>query len=108
MLVVDAVADRFYDSYGGNNTQDNVFVLSVDEAEKYLTDKNIADLHASAYADGKKHNSYLSYWLRSPGRLTDDAAIVKYGKVDVYGDQTTFDHAVRPAIWIDLNADIFK
>lgn len=99
---------RFYDSYGGNDTQDYVFVLSVDEAEKYLIDQTIAKLQATAYADAKEHNRYLSYWLRSPGRLNDDAAIVEYGKVDVYGAVTTFDHAVRPSVWIDLTADCFQ
>lgn len=99
-----------YSSIGGNDTQDNVFLLSLYEAQTYLglsADDNsecrtIATLYAEsqgAYAPGKE----CWWWLRSPGSEIRSAAVVDdYGRVSsqfIFNNMDLFP-AVRPAIWV--------
>ena len=113
-----------WDTNGGNNTQDKIFLLSYAEANKYfgvtLEDGNNMKsrvtptayaLKAGAWtidskttADGAKAGWW---WLRSPGYNQSYAARVNFGgslsddNVDVRGG------CVRPALWINLESDIF-
>ena len=113
---------------GGNNTQDRVFLLSYAEASRYLG----ADIYndniepraaATAYAlktgagiynirwwgssqtaDGEKS---VQWWLRSPGDTPENAAFVTaYGRVNNEKNYVG-EFMIRPALWLDLNADIF-
>lgn len=99
-----------YTSIGGNDTQDNVFLLSLYEAQTYLgltTDGNsdcrtTATLYAEsqgAYAPGKE----CWWWLRSPGSDICHAAVVNdFGSAlaeFVYHEYKETP-AVRPAIWV--------
>ncbi len=85
---------------GGNDTEDYIFLLSVDEASKYFkTDKD--------RSCGEK------WWLRSPGWRQDYAACVDYSGGITYGINVSGDYysgryvrsnyGVRPALWLDLN-----
>ena len=100
-----------WNTSGGNNTQDKVFLLSYAEAWKYFTSDNAKKCNNTAYVASR--NSYMSmaghsdsWWLRSPGSSSSSAA-----SVDDYGARTyTVDYtnvAVRPAFWLDLSSDIF-
>ncbi len=109
---------------GGNNTQDRVFLLSYAETNKYLgvtydDGKNTKSRVApTAYAI--KQGAYTSssnktadgaaagfWWLRSPGRIRSDAAHVRYDG-SLYSRYVDDVHAVvRPALWINLESDIF-
>lgn len=97
-------------SNGGNNTQDNVFLLSLYEAQEYLgltADSNsdcrtTATLYADsqgAYSPGKE----CWWWLRSPGSEIRSAAVVKDSgsalSEFVYHEYKQ-PPAVRPAIWV--------
>ena len=113
----------------GNNTHDRVFALSYAEANKYLgvtpdDNKNVgARVAPTAYATA--HGAWTNnkwqtaegadagrWWLRSPGRHPYRAAHV-YGAGSLRNTHVTSysDHyggdTVRPALWLDLNADIF-
>ena len=75
-----------YGTKGGNNTVDRIFLLSLDEAEKY-------------FVDDKSRAVGSWWWLRSPGNsqyfaahVYDDGSLFDYGYV-VYGG-----HGVRPAL----------
>ena len=113
-----------YSTNGGNNTQDRVFLLSYAEANKYLgvTDddgKNTKSRVApTAYANKQGAYTYSStktadgaaagwWWLRSPGYIQYYAAFVTTAgslrSYYVYED----DAVVRPALWINLESDIF-
>ena len=106
---------------GGRNTQDRVFLLSCAEANRYFgvtweNNKNIeARLHPTAYAvrngatmseniknaDGESADSW---WLRSPGYCQLVAAYV-YAPGSL--NNTSADLAflsVRPAFWINLGS----
>ncbi len=78
-----------YFTKGGNDTEDYIFLLSLDEAE--AVDKSIRD-------------ASTSWWLRSPGNDQDYAASVNYdGSLDHYGGIVGRKYGVRPALTIDLS-----
>ena len=54
----------------------------------------------------EKANSNCMWWLRTPGLFQDFATYVTTeGKGDMYGYNVDYtDLAVRPAMWINLNA----
>ena len=110
-VTVSADKNPDYSTNPGNTTQDQVFLLSIPEANKYFnsdsarqcepTDYAVAN---GAYVDSDNGNCW--WWLRSPGYGQDDAADVDCDG-DVYegGYFVYFDDiAVRPALWIDLNS----
>jgi len=87
-----------YGMKGGNNTQDHIFLLSIDEVKKYFI--NDSDRKANHAGNA------CWWWLRSPGGSSYCAANVVYdGFVDVYGCNVTSDSGgVRPAFWLNLKS----
>ncbi|MDR0249523.1 MAG: DUF6273 domain-containing protein [Oscillospiraceae bacterium] len=85
-----------YDTPGGNDTEDNIFLLSVDEAGAYF-----ADDAARKATDGGSDGVW--WWLRSPGSSKTSAACVNFmGGVSATGSPVTMSYGVRPAMWITL------
>ena len=74
---------------GGNDTEDYIFLLSIDEVNKYFkTDNDRA-------CGGE-------WWLRTPGYGQNSEAFVNIdGCINYYGYDLVF--GVRPALWLDLN-----
>lgn len=110
---VSADKNPEYDTDPGNDTEDQVFLLSVSEAEKYFKTDDERRCKPTEYARimGAYSNSntegYCDWWLRSPGspdgsgnRATEVEAD---GSVDYYGGYFYQSEAVRPALWVDLN-----
>lgn len=109
-----------WNTNGGNNTQDKIFLLSYAEANKYFgltrQESYSRGLHVTLTAYAIKQGAYTSsrnniagskeaawWWLRSPGYDRDCAARVYYGflgndYVNCVGG------CVRPALWVDLDA----
>lgn len=96
--------NKEFDIDGGNDTKDNVFILSADEAAKYFSSDEERNVN-----NGK--NSSYRWWLRSPGYhencallVLDDGTIANTGlpanTVEGEGGRIC---AVRPVIWIDTN-----
>ena len=91
---------------GGNDTQDRIFALSIDEAKKYFPSDKSRIAYTTEYAHSKGEdyeNGAEVWWLRSPGnygyyaRYVGSAGDAKYGmKVNHNGV------AVRPAFWLVL------
>jgi len=88
-----------------NATEDYVFCLSIEEAEKYFGNNEARSAKPTAYA--KKNGSYVNssrgtgwWWLRSPGRNSSNAANVDpVGSIDRLGDYVFLDaYCVRPVI----------
>jgi tetratricopeptide (TPR) repeat protein len=101
--------NAYYGTEGGADTTDSVFLLSIDEAEKYFSSDDGRVCYPTDYAvsQGAWTNSdtgACSWWLRSPGRGSGHAAIVcSGGSVDSYGWGVVNDgDAVRPALWVNL------
>ena len=118
-----------WDTDGGNNTQDKIFLLSWAEAEKYLETTRWdrenphivypeAQTGATAYAVWQgawpeedhitpEGDAACWWWLRSPGEMQHLAARVAYGGALNF-DYVDFEiGGVRPACWLDLESDIF-
>ena len=89
-----------YGTAGGNDTADKVFLLSLDETERYLVD----DLARTAVT---VNGEASHWWLRSPGCEDACAAYVEYDGAVSYGfghwSGVTSIGGVRPAMWVRLN-----
>ena len=115
----------WYGTEGGNDTEDKVFALSLEEAERYFgVEKNFVNAWKSAspeilaakvtaYAEARGawvKTSIISgagdgkWWLRSPGFDSGAAAQVD-SSVFVAGILGVDDNncAARPALWLNLN-----
>ena len=113
-----------WDTTGGNNTKDQVFILSYAEANKYLDvtvddDSNMKSrVSPTVYARTQGAGTTSKYktndgdeagwwWLRSPGIKQNNAAYIDNDGAlrsrYVYG----VNGIVRPALWVKLESDIF-
>ncbi len=98
-----------YDTPGGNPTVDKVFLLSIDEVERYFSSDVDRVCTATAHAKDQRawtgSNDGCYWWLRSPGCDSGHAAYVfSDGSVNAYGwivDDDYDDHVVRPALWVN-------
>ena len=99
-----------YGTNGGKDTTDRIFLLSIDEVNKYFA--NDAARQCLPTTNAKNNGSFVSgvnagitwWWLRSPGSGEGCAADVNAdGKVYVIGSYVyNTNGAVRPAFWLDL------
>lgn len=104
--------NKEYKTNGGNDTEDKIFLLSLDEAKVLFADDESRIRKATAFAkkSGTDVNVFIGdncrWWLRSPGGESDFAASVGYrhGLDDVGYYVNRGDNAVCPAFWINLNA----
>ena len=114
---VSADKNPEYNTNPGNATTDKVFLLSINEVEKYFNSDEARKCAPTAYA--KAQGAYTSdsyktasgaatcwWWLRSPGSNQSHAAFVyDDGSVYYYGNYVHYDYfAVRPALWINLDS----
>lgn len=96
-----------YDTSPGNATTDKVFLLSIDEVNKYFNSDKARACIPTAYA---KENGAYSYgntclwWLRSPGRYPNDISYLSTTGYVVYEGRIvdSNDTCVRPAMWISV------
>ncbi len=109
----DAILNsRLYSPYGNDvvETNDTVFLLSIDEAYNYLESSDLFIGKPTKYAIAQdialsdRNTSY--WWLRgSSGRLNDADRVDQNGNVQTYGGNTNaYGVGIRPAIWVSLDA----
>ena len=98
-----------YNTDGGNNTKDKIFLLSIDEAKAYLPSTVERVCIATKYAEsqGSQLESLTRscrWWLRSPGSTLYNASFVKLdGFILQLGTPVSVEkRSVRPAMWIEL------
>ena len=107
-VTVSADKNPEYSTNPGNSTKDQVFLLSIREANKYFTSSSALQCQGTAYCyeQGayKASNGNCCWWLRSPGSSSYNAAFVDDGgSVGNFGNYVSYNfNAVRPALWIDL------
>lgn len=94
-----AVVDDGNPSYevpGGNDSQDQLFLLSIGEAYSYFAykDDRVAREQGPAYV----------WWLRSPGKTAKFAAYVHSdGDINIDGNMVSnANYGVRPVLWLVL------
>ncbi len=98
-----------YNTDGGENTEDKVFLLSIDEAKAYLpsTVERVCMATKYAEAQGSQLESLTKscrWWLRSPGSTLFTASFVKVdGFILQLGVPASVEkRAVRPAMWVEF------
>lgn len=98
-----------YNTDGGNDTKDKVFLLSIDEVITYLPSSVERVCIATKYTESQ--GSQLEgltrscrWWLRSPGASSYTASAVKVdGFVLQMGAPVSVEkRSIRPAMWIDF------
>lgn len=107
---VSADKNPRYGTSAGNATIDKIFLLSIDEVNKYFTNNEARKCAPTAYA--KVNGAYTRggtavtwWWLRSPGESQYGAAGVGDDGLISYGGGINFfgSGCVRPAMWVDLS-----
>ncbi len=112
--VDNSAAQGMYPVTGWSDTEDRVFLLSYAETRRIAT--GTLSCQATAYARDARGALYsdvedkalCSWWLRSPGESEGSAmgfspsCTVGYEAVDLAGV------AVRPTLWVYLNADVLN
>lgn len=91
---------------GGNYTDDRVFLLSIDEYNRYLNSASERRGKPTAYAVNRgvsvwSGNGCCWWWLRSPGKAKSNAAeVVSDGYLNEKGFYVhTKEGGIRPALW---------
>lgn len=103
---------------GGNDTNDRIFLLSIEEVVKYFGDSGqlwnqnhpdnerwgISDQYNTERIALDIHGNVSWWWLRSPGFGNVFAAIVcSVGGLRIYGNFVVIGPGgVRPALWLEL------
>lgn len=108
---VTADGNPEYDTDSGNATTDKVFLLSIDEANKYFSSDSARQCKPTVFtlANGvwyEGDGELVHYWrLRSPGGAQDYNAVVSDdGSVACYGYRVDSGAgAIRPVLWINLD-----
>lgn len=107
--LVTADQNPEYDTDPGENTVDKVFLLSIQEAEKYFDSGEERKAEPTEYAKQKgayenENTDGCWWWLRSPGNLSNYAACVtSLGWIGRGGESlNSNDGCIRPAMWVRL------
>ena len=108
-VTVTADENPEYKTDPGKNTKDKVFLLSINEAEKYFSSDEARICFSSEYT--KSRGVYTNdrgacwWWLRSPGNVSYYAASVgNVGSVYNRGNYVLCDNgSVRPAVVLRLS-----
>lgn len=100
-----------FNTEGGADTEDRIFLLSIEDIEKYYSSKEAMICVPTAYAEAQgvyvndsENGKSCWWWLRSPGYHSKGASFVfSEGGIGNDGDNVSNDHgAVRPAMWITI------
>ena len=97
-----------YQTSGGNDTKDKVFILSYDESHKYLSGDSSRQAASAVGAKNRNlyvdENGYSFWWLRTPGKYSNTACYVDHlGSTKKAGLMNRSNYiGVRPVIWVTL------
>ncbi len=107
-VTVSADENPKYSANPGNATQDQVFLLSITEANKYFNSNGARQCEPTDYAVAngafEPDSGNCCWWLRSHGSSQNAAAFVRIDGYIHNGGYRVDEGicAVRPALWIDL------
>jgi hypothetical protein len=111
-MLIPTVTVASHEYYPYNSTQDQVFLLSVTEAERHFSSDDARRYPFTDYvvANAGGDVKYCHSWLRAPGRdwrgdyiYTEAAVLTTNGNIYDSYYNVDREEAVRPAMWIDLN-----
>lgn len=97
-----------YGTLGGDDTDDKVFILSIEEARKYFPADEDRKAKVTKYA--RQNNAYADvkgcgyWWLRSVGQDQFDASYVDRDGQICEGGRLVYtqNHSLRIAIWVNV------
>ena len=107
----------WFGTHGGNDTNDRIFLLSIEEVIRYFGDSGylwnrpdtmlwIDDRYNIARIANDAGGNISWWWLRSPGYNSSGAASIDSGgRVGINGGHLralTDDGGIRPALWLNL------
>jgi len=110
-LIIETVLingdSHIFKNKGGNNTMDKVFVLSIDEVDKYFknTSERLAKFNNYYVVNDRGGFLGREWWLRTPGDRPYEfyvAYIDKDGYIDESGTGCSKSLGIRPALWLKL------
>ena len=92
-------------SLGGEDTEDNVFLLSLEDVINPLYGfPDIYDVDSNTRKVYNWKGESRNWWLRSPGNVQFDVAYVdSNGSASWFGDDAENALGIRPALYIDLS-----
>ena len=122
---VSADKNPKYDVDPGNDTEDQIFLLSFKESKKYFSSDSARRCRPTSYAENKGVYKYIHkeeydyygncrWWLRTHGVgfykygslsvESNNAACIGFdGEVDLFGEAAvSSDPGVRPALWVNI------
>ena len=106
---VKVAADKnpTYNTDPGNDTNDRIFLLSINDANEYFASYEDIKCQPTDYAIAKGAFRWWedfsgNWWLRSPGVNSNVATYVHCGLIGDDGVNCNSRYGVRPALWIDL------
>ncbi|WP_406041275.1 DUF6273 domain-containing protein [Succinimonas sp.] len=108
-VILDNPDSRQYPTFGGNATEDRVFLLSNDEVLQYFPEEasracapSPAAVNHGARKD--RDNGNTGWWTRSPGFFQGYASYVlstgTLGEIGHFADYEN--NTVRPAVWVSI------
>lgn len=99
-----------YGTYGGKDTVDQIYLLSVGEAYQYFPEEAGRQALPTAYAIAR--GAYVNetsgntwWWLRTAGvRRIDASGVRQDGRISGYGSRDVYrpSGAIRPVLWIQI------
>ena len=97
-----------YNTKGGRDTEDSVFLLSINEAVRYFSSNGARQASPTLYALNKEprvEKGFCMWWLRSPGYSSIHVAEIDCdGSMSYWGAEAQVEFiAVRPALWLDIS-----
>lgn len=102
ILNVSVAADKTHTLGTGpvNDTIDKIFLLDGAEVNLYLNTRSARACQETEYCQARGSSAPGRWWLRTPGAYVSSDGTVNYGGRSVFASSS----AVRPALWIDLEA----
>lgn len=109
-LISPLFSNLQFGTRGGNNTEDKIFLLSIEEAEKYFNSEKQRMCKPTKYAvnngaENDNYNGVCWWWLRSPCCNQKNAVGVNFFGGVFYGVHDVHNYsriAVRVALWVNL------
>ena len=94
-----------WQTMGGSDTRDKVFLLSYSESNAYYNKQEARKSVGTDYAKALGAKAWpfeeTDWWLRSPGKVQQDAAFVDRGGAQ-HSNSVTNKKGIRPALWLKL------